>query len=198
MAKVIPPGFIDVSVLIERTGDPNNYVVTFGARIAVPPFTQANAQSLAGLVGPELDNLLHSTERFVGLNVRVGQDGAPLVRQVTMDTPGTSTSDRTPQNVAVIVNKLTALGGRRNRGRMFWPSIADAAVDSIGLMTIAQRDAYQLAIDAFHTGLKGGGGYSQNTDAMVILHTLPPYTPTVVESLRVERLVGTQRRRLRR
>ncbi len=198
MAKVISPGFIDVALEIERTGDPDNYVITFGGRIAVPPFTQTNAESLANMLGSTLDDVLHNTERMVGLNVRVGQDGAPLVRQVTMDKTGLGSGVVLPPNVAVVVNKLTALGGRRNRGRLFWPSIPEGDVDSLGLISIARRDAYQVVFDALLSNLEGGGGFSQNTDAMVIFHTLPPATPTVVESLRVERLVGTQRRRLRR
>jgi len=198
MPKIIPPGFIDCSILIERTGDPNNYVTTFGAQIGVAPFTQQNAVALGNRIGTELDDLLITTERIVGLNVRVGTDGAPLVRQVPLDVPGISTAQRLPQNCAVIVNKLSELGGRRNRGRMFWPSIGETSVDDTGNITIGSRDTFQARFDALLSALRGEGALPPNTSNMVILHSSGVAAPTVVSGLRVERLIGTQRRRLRR
>jgi hypothetical protein len=198
MPKVIPTGFIDCAMFIERTGDVEPYICTFGAKIAVPPFTQDNAIALSNLVGAELKKVLHTTERFTALHVRVGSDGAPLLREVPMSVSGISATERATQNVALVVNKISEVGGRRNRGRMFWPSVGESFVDMVGLLTIAQRDAHQAVFDLFLNGLRGQGGYSQNTDQMVILHTGLPVAPTVVSSLRVERLVGTQRRRLRR
>ncbi len=204
MPKLVPPGFIDVAVKISRTGDPDLYITTFGARIITPPFTQANATALWGLVRQSFDGITGTGEVLRGITVRVGQDGDPLVMEAPGNTAGLSSGTRTPPNTAVIVSKLSSLGGRRNRGRMFWPSISEGTVDDLGLITATTLSAYQLEFDNFLIGLQGGGGFTQNTDQMVILHSTDPLNPaptpapTVVTGLRVEQLVGTQRRRLRR
>lgn len=204
MPKLIPPGFIDVSVKVQRTGDPDLYITTFGARILTPPFTQANTQSMAGLIQQSFDGVTGTGEILKGVTVRVGQDGDPLVMEGPLNTVGLSSGTRTPPNTAVIVSKLSALGGRRNRGRMFWPSISEGTVDDLGLITTATLNAYQTEFNNFLIGLRGGGGFAQNTDEMVILHSTNPLSPaptpppTIVTALRVEQLVGTQRRRLRR
>jgi len=87
------------------------------------------------------------------------------------------------------------VGGRRNRGRLFMPAVAEAGVDSIGQLSPSNLSDLQDRADAWLEDLQTDG--TLNTSNMVILHSTAPSTPTVVTSLQVSPTIATQRRRLR-
>jgi hypothetical protein len=102
-----------------------------------------------------------------------------------------------PNNTAFLVKKSTALGGRRNRGRMYIPSPLETDVDNTGnvaALTITNLNT-KLALlmpgGAIHTAF----GFLGDP---VVLHETGSQTPAVVTDLACLAKVATQRRRMRR
>jgi len=101
-----------------------------------------------------------------------------------------------PNNVATILRKSTALGGRRNRGRMFIPNPIEAEVSAAGVYTAPGIALWNTAAALI---MPGGGihtAFGFLGDA-VVLHDTGSQTPAVVTNLTCQSRVGTQRRRLR-
>ena len=202
MALVIPPGFTHVVVSITRDGDPDPYAITFGC------VTPSGGWESGDLIAMDtalanLADLLCTQEDIVGYTLTVGQDGGdPVLIENPISIPGTDTDvDRLTQNTAVLVAKVTGLGGRKNRGRLYWPSIADNTTNNVGTIDSATVTAYQSSFNDFLDDLATATGVTPPATGMVILHndvSLPVPDPTPVTSLAVRSVVATQRRRLRR
>lgn len=198
MSGVLPPGFVDFSLLIDRAGDDRPYVVTWAAAIDTPPFDQSDCDVCAAEIGAagQVRSQLGTSETLRELRVRVGSDGLGPTFISPINVAGTSSTQRLPQNVAAILQKNTGLGGRRNRGRMFWPSINEGNVDQVGVLTAGQIIDLNTLATFFRSSISEDA--TNNTAGMVLLHSLPPSDPTPVTSMQCSPRVGTQRRRLRR
>lgn len=109
-----------------------------------------------------------------------------------------------PPNVACLVKKSTAVGGRKNRGRMFFPwMLASADVNEGGTIDGGKVAYLQNLFTLFLSDLVAG-----NVPMTIANRTFnqpnPPHHVTAitathnVTTLLVENLVATQRRRLGR
>lgn len=194
---ILPPGFISVLMPIQRSGDPEPYAVTwaFDPRIEID-----DPQAVANAV--QTNFVAHWASSFPNdcvlgpAYVQIGQDGGdPTVGTAASTGTGSNTSEFAPQNCALLIQKRSVFGGRRNRGRCYFPVITETAVNEIGELSLTQVNSYQTIADAW---LEDYNDPDTGFGPMVILHTSPPSTPTVVTTLRVQRLIATQRRRLRR
>jgi hypothetical protein len=117
---------------------------------------------------------------------------------------GGDATAKVPPNVAVLVQKRTGLGGRKNHGRSYWPFLAGVAqVSENGTIDPVTVAALDVQMEAFLGQLNTDG------NPMVISHKtynvpLPPHyvtaitTGPLVTSYTTESLVATQRRRLGR
>lgn len=194
MALVIPPGFALVAYRFLLDGDPEEMVTTLGMEMDSFAGGQDAADQLRDnfLTGFTAADIL-ADYTFVGTRVLVGQDGGPpVVFEALANVEGEATAGNAlPQNVAFLVTKRTASGGRSGRGRMYFPPFAaiESEVSSRGVLSPAAVSAVQSRIDA---GLPLTGA--------VILHdsSSPTTVPTPITSLTLQALVATQRRRLRR
>lgn len=194
---IIPPGFAHFIMPITRSGDPDPYAVTWAC--------EANLAAAAGI--QQYCDLVQSN--FIGtwetsfpndctlgpLTMRLGQDGPdPLVVIASGTDTGTNTADFLPQNIALLIQKRSILGGRRNRGRMFMPVLTEDGVNEVGQLTPTQQASYQGIAADWLEAYNGEDGLGE----MVILHTAAPSDPTPVAALVVSGTAATQRRRLRR
>lgn len=201
--RIIPPGFAEVSMNITRGGDPDPYSITFGIEIDEAPYTPSHLANLVTAFHAEVDQLMWDSERFSSAVARVGQDGEdPLVVEVALDLDGADGAQRLPPNCAVLVKKLTTLGGRRGRGRFYWPSIDEDSVNSVGLLASGTVTAYQNAFDAAFTAMVDTSP-DTNVSQVVLLHSqeVPgpaAPVPTPLTGFLVDPLLSTQRRRLRK
>lgn len=127
---------------------------------------------------------------YTPLLITLRTDTHELVWQPAL-TSSTATEESTP-STSVLVRKGTALIGRKNRGRSYWPGLlVDSQVDAAGKILSTEVAGIQGAMTGF-AELMVDAGFP-----MVILHT-DNTTPTPVISYTVEETVATQRRRLRR
>jgi len=107
-----------------------------------------------------------------------------------------STTAAVPNNVATILRKSTALGGRRNRGRMFVPCPLESETSAAGVYTGPGITAWNTAAALIMPGGSIHTAFGFLGDA-VVLHDEGSQTPAVVTNLTCQSRVGTQRRRLR-
>lgn len=204
MALVIPVGYAQIAVAMRHVSQSRTAVVTFGVEwsvdIAFP--SQRCDDILAAFVdgyGPYIDAGVD-----VGpVSATIGAEGGENVTVVGTDHYAPPNQlEVEPSNVALLVRKSTARGGRRGRGRFYIPWIVpNAAVDDVGQLSGEFHGNMQVASNDLLSNLAaaqpGGAG-----TPMVLLHSTSPNSatgsPNPVVGLTVDTLVGTQRRRLGR
>lgn len=188
----IPVGYSQVNLIYNATNWRENPEVVFGLQ-NIPdddPVDIANA-----LTDPWIDNLTPVTSEQLSLyKIRVKNgpiDTGPFI-EVSVGEPGTIASQALPNQACVLMRKNTALGGKKHRGRSFWPGGCENQTDGAGLLTDAALLAWQGAVEDFYIAVSAAG-YQP-----VLLHTLGTDTPTPITTVIVQQLLATQRRRLRK
>lgn len=123
-----------------------------------------------------------------------GTASGDFTQEITPASPvvGVQAVPAAANNTAWLIAKITAQGGRRNRGRMYIPGIKNTQVLSNGTISASHRDAFQDAID---TWLAAEESIGWGTGAL--LHQTGSPSPTTITNLVVRNRVATQRRRLR-
>lgn len=182
------------------SGDAEPMISTIGLELApgtTSPTAVATAVGLAWSTAwpaASLSNLY----TFVGVSLTIGpQPGTGPSADVFTNTAGTSASAMLPSNCAILVRKITALGGRENRGRMFLPAgyLAEGSVDHNGVISGAVLTSMQSQMNSFQSGLVA----SPLIDNTSVLHAVgSPSAPTTITALTVQTKIATQRRRLRK
>jgi len=198
---IIPPGFGHCALHILRSGDPDPYVITWGFDVETPPWTLADTTTALAQTVLALDELASTQEVFNRFVVTIGTDGPPDIFDIPGVSAGIDTALlRCPPQVAVLVKKNTAVGGRRGRGRLYWPSIDEGTVGANGVINTSTVNAYQSSMNGFFNAWGQTGAL--NSVGMVVLHAASPLSPTPpptpITGLAVQALVATQRRRVRR
>lgn len=129
--------------------------------------------------------------------LEVGQDGGdPITVEYGATTTGSNNDEPLPPNCALLIRKASALGGRRNRGRAYFPGLALKPSSSpAGVLDPAAVTALQGDADEWWTLAATAG--PPEVSGLVILHSEAPFTPTPITSLDVQDKIATQRRRLR-
>lgn len=107
-----------------------------------------------------------------------------------------SGSTMLPNNCATLLRKSTALGGRRNRGRMYIACPFEAEVSAAGAVTPAAVTAWNTAAALIMPGGAIHTAFGFLGDA-VVLHDEGSQTPAVVTDLGCQAKIATQRRRMR-
>lgn len=191
---VIPEGYAQVNFRFGGNAVPNGAEVTLGVQIADPPKS-------AGVIATAatthwVDNILPNQTDDIELAsvlVKLGpNDTGPFAEVFSGEDGGSASTTWTPQ-VALLVKKETALGGRKNRGRFYVPGYPESAVESDGFVSPGTVTGYQANFDAFLADMIAAGF------PPVVLHgDGVGGLPTAITALRVDGRVGTQRRRQRR
>jgi hypothetical protein len=199
MGVLIPPGFGQLTFVMTKSGDAEPMMNTQGvdpAGSVLDPSEIAASAYAAWAAGPLTQ--MPATMVLTKVIYSVGQDGGD---PITYENPGSSAGaggeTYLPQNCAVLVRKRTALGGRRNRGRLFVPYLAtESNCDAVGILTPSYRTGLQDIFDDLFDAFTTAG------IAPVVLHDpggigVEP-APTPMVNYVVDNKIATQRRRLRR
>lgn len=197
MAVILPPGFAQVLHHLSLTGDPDPMLVTYGISISAPG-SLAMAQALDTEFNQHImQSYMSNKYTFFQTTLRVGQDAADPIIYEYVGTPsvGVSSSAVLPSNCAVLVRKVTAVGGRRNRGRFFLPGwLPETSADENGVINSTDLANRQTYATSWFNEINTVSGVTD----VVVLHSAAPATPTVVTSFSVQNKIATQRRRMRR
>lgn len=197
---IIPPGFAAVALEMRLAGFSRSAFITYGVEneaALTDPVAIAQAQLTALSSGGGFLTQLDNSVTMASATIRLGQDGGePLVGVATGVLTGALTSNSPSANVALLVHKRTAVGGRRNRGRFFIPwYVSEGDVGEDGVIVGTGVTAKQNAMNSWRIAL-GAAAFP-----MVVLHSVgntAPGVPTPVSALQVDPLIATQRRRLGR
>jgi hypothetical protein len=142
--------------------------------------------------GPFANTNYPTTWQMIGIDAMQVVDDEPIIFQNRDGATGTSSEDLPPPNVSLLVKKLTASGGRHNRGRFYFGSaiLQNDAVSDAGFITTVFVNAYQTMFDTLYSDIV-------NDDFVPTLFHSDATAPTPITSFFVESQVATQRRRLR-
>lgn len=179
MPLVIPEGFSEVALTFSGVALPFQAVCTFGVDQpdADPP------SELLDLLEAELPDLMNATctsdVQISNLHVKQGPVSTGVFADRGVNIVGNQASDSPPQQTALNVRKITNEGGRKGRGRMFWPGYPESVLGDDGTFGGSALDQFNDAFEAFRTALDA----ADNT--MVLLHSDPGVAPTVITELSV-------------
>lgn len=207
----IPEDYGQATCVFTGVNLPHNGAIVFGFKNIGSQSASACATDVFNCMGGVVDNMCSSDVQLDHVDVKLGPN----------DTGGQGTSSGTPvvgavgnatmaPGTAVLVEKSCLEGGRRARGRMYWPGVYEGWVGDQGLLEsgiVAQVNGFMLTLRAALTTVDV---------PMYILHS-PSYTwviqngqprrvydspaglpePYFVTDLTCDPRVATQRRRNR-
>lgn len=187
------PGNMNVQVIFESPGGRSAQVacgmsaVDFSSETAADIGTAIAESDYVTLV---MSAAWHITA--IRYSIGTSDPSAPIVFETAADVEGGGSSGGISPNVALLVEKHTALGGRHGRGRSFFPGLTEDAVGPDGNLTgdvaiiqAAGADFWQVVNDA------------AGSPAPLLLHSLEEPDPTEIVGFVTQTKVATQRRRLR-
>lgn len=188
---VIPPGFAQINFIFGGSTLPTGAMCTQG--IVAPEIGTITAYmadlSLAAATLHEQisgDNCILET-----VEVKMGPNATGPTFSEVVNQAGGQGVNTTPPGVSVLVRKTPDGVSNRFAGRVFWPSPAEAEVDSAGSIQGPEFDQYQDAFDAF-------GGFLVTANTAPVILRAASSDPTNQLGYEVQLIVGTQRRRQRR
>lgn len=188
----IPAGFGQATFIFGGAAVPLGAAITFGFENGPDASAIACANAIAEIFNDEhFEDQLCTDCNVTNLKVKLGPDETgPFADRVTLfnGSLGGGSGAVAP---ALLVRKITDLGGRKNRGRMYLPGLRESDINEGGVVNPTRVAAAQL----FWTDVLGD--LSSALFGMAVLHG-DSTAPTEVTALTVEGVVATQRRRQRR
>jgi hypothetical protein len=202
MALTIPIGFGQYRHEFSLVGDPEPMFCIFGWSSeegtvdlqAVATGIHNAGKTLQTALCVPTCTLNRTTVTFVPTSV-----GVTTVAEAFSPQAGGNTGDGLTQNTCYLLKKSTATGGRRGRGRAFWPGVRADQVSDAGIVTAATVASYASNLLTYLNAVKAVAGVGD----MVILHDNEvgaslTFAPSPVTQLTMDSRVASQRRRLRR
>lgn len=198
MAVVIPPGFAQCSIEHWLDGYPRPAVTTMGVKIAGTEEAGGNvADRFWQAYNTAFVALTDNGVRIRNARAVIGQDGGdPIIQESTKEGPGGQARSSLAPALALMLTKSTAVGGRKNRGRMYIPwAMDDNAVGENGAILPIIVTAWTTASQVFLDYLSLGEHTNQDLiDGAYILHS-DSTPPTPVTKLAPNPTIRTQRNR---
>lgn len=192
----IPEGFANVRHVFSLVGRPKQMGWSHGIQCGVgqtaadvaPILTTAFTESFIPSTGAILAGWT-----YVGVEVTKTFAGNPDKHTRVINTVGSGGANGLVVNCALLVNKNTGVGGRKNRGRAFVPpfNIPEASVDQAGFLLAGDLVNQAAGYAAYRGKLEAEDLF------LFVFHSSPADPATLITSLTVSPQVATQRRRLR-
>lgn len=193
-----PAGFALVTHYMVQEGDSEPMLTTIGCSSTGLPggasdiantFVTSWEDNLAGLFS--VDSALDHVE------VAAGPSSAPIRADSTNGpVAGTASSGIVLPNTSVLVRKQTGLGGRKGRGRMYWPCFGQVQnMTGNGLLVGGFMGTIQGAFDDWAAQIVDSTGPGA-VGELYLFHA-EEEAPTQIEAMIVQQRLATQRRRLR-
>lgn len=188
---LIPVGFAQINMRFTGIDTPRTAEMTFGVDHQAFVGTTAEIGDAVGVAwAASLDAEQSNDVVLSSILVKKGPNATGASAEVFPNTAGALTVSTAPPQVAILIKKVTGLGGREGRGRMYMPGYSETNINGDGSLGSTPLADLQTQADAFYTALQTGDLQ------MVLLHNSAT-VPTDVLSLQVDSRVATQRRRLR-
>jgi hypothetical protein len=187
---IIPVGYAHVQHFFTGLAAPNGAAVTYGIQLAGATGGATRAIELHDAFGdafmPEVTSQLTLSET----HVKYGPNSVGPTYVFAGPVNGSNGGPPAPPNTAFLLEKKAALGGRKNRGRMFLPGVDGDEFSPGGVISSGRFGTLTAAAANFLDALE------TLESPMVILHSASSDPSTVTELL-LDPVLATQRRRLR-
>jgi hypothetical protein len=195
---IIPVNWANWIMRYQFEGDAEPMITTMGVNVST--WGGAYADGLEWISDLWLATIVSSLSETVTsgpYSLAVGQDGGdPITYEYAATNAGDESGFPMWPNTAVLIKKVTASGGRRNRGRMYVPGFGlRSLITPAGLIDPSYLADFNTNLSNFLEDVNAGTGFSATN--LGVLHSRPPSAPAVITSLVAEAKVATQRRRLR-
>lgn len=190
----IPTGYAQINHFFSGIAYPRGAQITYGLHRTGASEVAAMAEEAHSFVNSAFHSFWPTNLTLVKTRCKWGPTETGPFAEFSDAIAGANAEAPDAPQVAVLITKETALGGRTNRGRFFLPGLAESMTNSGGVIASATVADLGTRCDGWLTAIEAG----TNMDHMVLLHNLVEETPTDVTALVVQQLVATQRRRLRK
>lgn len=196
----IPTGFANFVCTYNFEGDPEPMITGLG--IDVSDWGGVDSDGVDALLatwfGDVLDGNEGDTVTVGPATMQVGQDvGPPVTIQGADSFTGTESAFPLWPNTSTLIRKVTSLGGRHGRGRMFLPGQSiRSAISPAGLIDPGFLTDFNANLATFFGHLVAGTGLP-GASPPVLLHSEDTPSPTPITALVAQQKLATQRRRLR-
>lgn len=189
----IPNGFAQANFRYVGPGVPFGAEWTIGIDVdqyAGTPSTLAG-ELAADYIAQSFQSIMAVGVDLSSVLVKYGPNATGATAEAFATEAGTVASGASP-NVAYLVSKLTAQGGRRGRGRLYLPGVTEAGINNSGTVLAATVTNIQTAFTAMHAlAIADSRPY-------VLLHSSTEHFPDLITSFVAQSIGATQRRRMRR
>jgi hypothetical protein len=196
MGIIVPPGYSNARFVFTCDGvvEPMGFSlgmtsVTVGTPLALAEIARQTFKDLVWGFGDAVSNAY----TFREVQVATESEGGPVIATAFDGDVGNITAFNPPANCCILLTKITALGGRRNRGRTYIPAgwLFENEVDASGRIQPAAAGAMETRMNNWLAAL------TLEDVQPVLFHSSAPTTPTPIIGYAASTLIGTQRRRIR-
>lgn len=196
MGLVIPTGFGLASWHTLTALDAEEMVWTCGFDLTNANDIPNIPTLMAGVWSDHLQDLTSTIVTLTRTVLKVGPSSTGPTYEAFPNTAGTDGGALLPPNCAVLVRKLTALGGRKGRGRAYVPGISEisGSLDSSGTFSTAEATVIDTAFAGLDADLLADTTFGPVQT--VLLHS-DSTVPTFISGWATSNKIATQRRRLR-
>lgn len=187
----IPAGYSEVSFVYGGGGIQGEAVVTLGLQNILGGTPADICDVMETLWDPVVAATSVSVVACTSIRVKNGPDATGPFAEKGVNLIGDQGTDAVPPQVAILVRKTTALGGRKGRGRFYLPSPPDVTVNTDGAFLQAFIDDTNGILETFRDDAVTGNL------PPVLLHE-DATAPSPITALLMQARTGSQRRRNRR
>jgi len=191
MTLQIPSGFGQAVAQFGFTlGQSNPMAMVFGYE----NINDSGADTASSAIGDEVASAFGTTrftDQVIFQQLSVIQNPGQQTGLAVYNQAGGNNGASTPPNTCLLAHKITTLGGRAGRGRMYWPSLGVGDINEAGVINGVSLASFNVGFSDFLLGM------TASFFPMVLLHTDPVLAPTQVIALTCDPIAATQRRRMR-
>jgi hypothetical protein len=193
---LIPDGFAQANFMWGGSSYPTGAETTLGIDLGASPLDPVGlGAALADAYdASDLRTIQVTTCSLLSIHVKFGPVATGPDADFAHAVAGSIGSSGMAPNTALLVQKLTSIGGRQGKGRWYWPGITESDVSVGGVVDGAYVAAAQSCFNDFFDAILDAGVLP------VLLHgaDAPITVPYPITSFAVKAVAATQRRRMRR
>ena len=187
---IIPVAFGQSAAIFSGASLPDKAAVVFGHHITNTLTVAETAEAISGALEDTIMHRLCNTVTLEKVVTKWGPTATGPSAEFAGAVPGLLAGTPAYPEQCMLVRKHTALGGKKHRGRFYWPGMRRADINDDGTIDPAEVGEWTDASRSFLTAM------SALDLGLALLHTTAG-DPDDITDVTAEAVIATQRRRLR-